>query len=330
MKVLVTGGLGVNGAWTVRRLLNEGHDVVVMDTRPEFDLLPDIRDNFEFTQHDLRDVDGLTELMASRRIDAVAHLAAMVGLPADLYQAFAINAQGSVGVLEAAHRAGVRRVVYTSSKAVYAPIVGKYAHPGYEPVPEDYPRGPTPGLRAYGASKILSEEAGQVYAERYGLEFVALRFGLIYGPGKKARHGPIGLHSRIIENALLGHPTTVTHGGDQGDDMMYTKDVAQAVTKACTAQLGTWVYNIGTGRVATLHDLAAAVRIRFPDASINIGPGFEFLGIGPVHCVMDISRAQRDLGYAPEYDLKAGVDDYVESIGQLGLQPQAQSTESSW
>uniref|UniRef100_UPI0013004277 NAD-dependent epimerase/dehydratase family protein n=1 Tax=Nocardia aurea TaxID=2144174 RepID=UPI0013004277 len=214
--------------------------------------------------------------------------------------------------------------------AVYAPIVGEYAHPDYRPVPEDYPRGPTPGLRAYGASKILSEEAGQVYADRYGVEFVALRFGLIYGPGKKARHGPIGLHSRIIENAMLGEPTTVTFGGDQGDDMMYTKDVAQAVAKACTAQPNSWVYNIGTGRPATLHDFATAVRTRFPQAAIDIGPGFEFLGIGPVHCVMDISRAEQDLGYAPEYDLEAGVADYVDSLDKLGLKPQAHSTESSW
>jgi UDP-glucose 4-epimerase len=331
MRVLVTGGLGVNGAWTVRRLLNEGHEVLVTDTRPEFDLLPDIRDDFEFAQLDLRDVAGLTDLMSSRRIEVIAHLAAMVGMPADLYQAFAVNAQGSVGVLEAARQAGVSRVVYTSSKAVYAPITGKHGHPEYRPVPENYPRGPTPGLRAYGASKILSEEAGQVYSERYGIEFVALRFGLIYGPGKKARHGPIGLHSRIVENAILGSPTIVAHGGEQGDDMMYTKDVAQAITKATTtANLGSWVYNIGTGHANTLHDFAAAVRNRFPRAAIEIGPGFEFLGIGPVHCVMDISRATRDLGYAPEYDLDTGVADYVESLELLGLQSQPQTTESAW
>jgi UDP-glucose 4-epimerase len=330
MKVLVTGGLGVNGAWTVRRLLTEGHDVVVTDTRPEFDLLPDIRHDFEFSQLDLRNVHELTELMKSRRIEVVAHLAAMVGVPTDLHQSFAVNAQGSVGVLEAAHQAGAARVVYTSSKAVYAPITGNYAHPHYQPVPEDYPRGPTPGLRAYGASKILSEEAGQVYSERYGFEFVALRFGLIYGPGKKARHGPIGMHSRIIENAMLGAPTTVARGGDQGDDMMYTKDVAQAITKAATVHPGSWVYNIGTGRASTLHDFADAVRNRFPDAVIEVGPGLEFLGIGPVHCVMDITSAQRDLGYAPEYDLKAGVADYVDSLAQLGLQPKSQTTESAW
>ncbi|MEU5930592.1 NAD-dependent epimerase/dehydratase family protein [Streptomyces antimycoticus] len=331
MKVLVTGGLGVNGAWAVRRLLAEGHQVTVLDVRPDFDLLPDLEPHFEFVQQDLMDVEGLGRLMASQRIDTVAHLAAVVVAPSDPYRAFEVNALGSVGVLEAARQAEVRRVVYTSSKAVYAPITGEFAHPTYVPVTEDYPRGPTPGLRAYGASKILSEEAGRVYAERFGMDFVALRFGAIYGPGKKARHGPVGVHSRIIENAMLGVPATVGRGGQQGDDMMYAKDVAQAIVRACTStNLGSWVYNIGTGVRTTLEDFADAVRARYPSADITIGRGFEYLGIGPVHGVMDITRARRDLGYEPEFDLASGVADYAESLARLGIEPQAQTDESSW
>jgi UDP-glucose 4-epimerase len=331
MRVLVTGGLGVNGAWAVRRYLEEGHQVTVLDNRPGFDLLPDIRQDFEFVQADLLDVDTMTALARDRNIEAIAHLAAMVDATTDPYLAFNVNAMGTVGVLEAARRAGVGRVVYTSSKAQYGPFAGDYGHPTYKPVPEDYPRGPAVGLRAYGASKILSEEAGRVFSATYGVEFAALRFGLIFGPGKKARHGPIGLHSRIVENAMLGVQTVIEKGGDQGDDMMYTKDVAQAIVRATTSSaLRSWVYNIGRGEAVTLHDFADAVRSSFPSAVIELGPGFEYLGIGPVHCVMDISAARADLGYKPEFDLKTGVADYVKSMALLRIAPQAQTTQSGW
>lgn len=331
MKLLVTGGLGVNGAWSIRRLLDEGHDVTVVDIRPQFDLVPDIKDEFEFVQADLLDVENLTKVAKDRDIEVIAHLAAMVDATTDPYQAFQVNAMGTVGLLEAARKADVSRVVYTSSKAQYAPFIGEYGHPTYKAVPEDYPRGPTPGLRAYGASKILSEEAGRVFADRFGIEFVALRFGAIFGPGKKARHGPIGLHSRMIENAMLDVPTVIGHGGDQGDDMMYTKDVAQAIVRACTSTtLGSLVYNIGRGQLVTIRDFAAAVRTSFPAAKIDIGSGLEYLGIGPVHCVMDISKARRDLGYEPQFDLASGVADYVKELAHLGIEPEAQTSPSTW
>lgn len=331
MRVLVTGGLGVNGAWTVRRYLNEGHEVTVLDVRPGFDLVTDIRRDFEFIEADLLDVDALTITVRERNIETIAHLAAIVDATTDPYMAFNVNAMGTVGVLEAARRADVGRVVYTSSKAQYAPFVGQYAHPTYKPVPEDYPRGPAPGLRAYGAAKILSEEAGRVFSSKYGLDFVALRFGAIFGPGKMARHGPIGVHSRMVENAMLNVDTVIDQGGDQGDDMMYTKDVAQAIVRASTSStLGSWVYNIGRGECVTLHDFADAIRSSFPSAAIEVRPGYEYLGIGPVHCTMDISAARTDLGYEPEYTLASGVADYVKSMTILGIAPQAQTSQSRW
>lgn len=331
MKVFVTGGVGVNGAWVVRRLLAEGHEVVVSDVRPAFELLRDVQDQFAFAAADTRDVEALAELLRFHRIDVVAHLAAIVDATTDPFLAFDVNAQGTVSVLEAARRADVRRVVYTSSKAQYGPFEGAAAHPTYEPITEDYPRGPMAGLRAYGAAKILSEEAGRVYTERFGIEFTALRFGLIYGPGKKARHGPIALHSRMIENAMLGVPTVIESGGDQLDDTMYAKDVAQAIVRAVEApRLARPAYNIGRGVGTSLRDFADVIRTSYPDASIEIGPGLEYLGLGPVHCVMDISRARAELGYEPVFDLEAGVKDYVESLALIGMEPAAQTTQSRW
>jgi UDP-glucose 4-epimerase len=186
-------------------------------------------------------------------------------------------------------------------------------------------------MRVYSASKILAEEAGRQFAESFGLEFVALRFSTIYGPGKKARHGPIGVYSRIIENAMLGVPTVVEKGGDERDDLVYVRDVAQGIVRALTAdRVGHWVYNMGGGGVCSLGDFAAAVRQVLGDVRIDIGGGRDPLGLGPIYGRLDITRAARDLGYAPEYDLARGIADYAESLRRLDLQPTAQESQSSW
>lgn len=331
MRVLITGGLGVNGAWVARRLVDEGHEVTVADVRPDLSLVPDLQDRVEVASVDVRDLAALQRVLQAGRIERVAHLAAIVPAGADPYLGFSVNAQGTVNVLEAARTSGVRRVVFTSSRAAYAPFTGEHGSPAYRPVPEEHPREPLPSMRVYSVCKILAEEAGKQFADSFGLEFVALRFATIYGPGKKARHGPIGVYSRIIENAMLGVPTVIEQGGEEADDLVYVRDVAQGIVRALTVdRLGHWVYNIGGGGVSTLHDFAAAVRQVLGDVRIEIGGGRDPLGLGPIYGRLDISRAAADLGYAPEYDLARGVADYMESLRRLDLQPTAQESESSW
>jgi UDP-glucose 4-epimerase len=163
---------------------------------------------------------------------------------------------------------------------------------------------------------------GLNYQRNYGLEFVILRFGSTYGPGKLARHGAVGLHSRIIEAAMAGKETRLPQGADQKDDMVYNADTAHAVVLACFAEgLEHRVFNIATGVASTLSDLARAVKALYPQAVIEIGPGLDYYGGGGGYSVFDISRAQRELGYSPRFDLAAGVRHYVETMARLGLKP---------
>jgi UDP-glucose 4-epimerase len=320
MRVMVTGGLGVNGAWVVRELLAGGHDPVAVDVQADFRLLPDLEGQIEFEQLDVRDLDGLERVMRSRDVECVAHLAALIPADRDPHAGFEINAMGTVNVLEAARRSEVRRVAFTSSKAVYAAMTGRHGHPEYVPIDESHPRAPFPRLRVYSASKILAEEAGCQYADAYGLEFLALRFAAIYAPGKHDRQANIGVLATIVENAMRGEPVRVEHGGDQGDDMMYVKDVANAVVRACVAERPrNWAFNVGTGTASTLREFADAVRAAVPGADIEVGAGFDHLGLGPMYCVMDISRARDELGYEPRYGLREGVADYVATARALGL-----------
>ncbi len=314
MKVAVTGGLGVNGAPVVEKLVEEGHDVVVIDTRDDRSLLKDRAADVRVEVGDICDLCGLEAVLAGERFEVMVHMAAVMpeACQENPYLGYSVNAQGTVTVLEAARRAGVRRVVLTSSRAVFAPVEGRFGHPTYDPIDEAYPRDPLPALHVYGWSKCLSEAAGSSFAEAYGIEFVSLRFGTIYGPGKKARHGAIAVHSKLIEGAAVGDPVHIPAGGDQADDMIYVGDVARAVALAVdAAHLPSDSYNIGSGRASTLADLCAAIRNLVPTADVSVGPGLDYIGYGPLYCLFDISRAEAELGYRPAFDLEAGVADYL-------------------
>jgi UDP-glucose 4-epimerase len=331
MKVLVTGGLGVNGVWVARDLLERGAEVVAMDLRRDFSLAPDLEGELEFVAGDVTDLRGILNTLRGAGFDAIAHLAILSPGSPDVYRGYLTNAMGTVNVLEAARLGDVPRVVFTSSKAVYSPFDGRHGPPDYEPVPETHPLAPLAAMRVYSSSKILCESAGVQFAEAYGLEFLALRFATIYGPGKKARHGPVGLHSRMIENAMLGEPTTIESGGEEADDMVYVKDVASSIALACTSPAPRdRLFNIGTGRVATLRDFAAAVAEAVPGARIEVGDGFDYLGFGRIYGAMDISLASSQLGYQPRFDLRAGVRDYVEETRELGLETSAKQSPDRW
>jgi UDP-glucose 4-epimerase len=332
-RIGVIGGLGVIGPWLIRRLLAEGTEVFTIDVRDDVSLLPDVADRFTRCTADVRDVDALTAVLADRGpINALANLAVADAGASDPYLSFSVNGHGSVTVLEAARRTGVPRVIYASSKAAYGRILAPYGHPEFEPLPEDHPLSVHPDLPVYSASKRYGEDAGVLYAERFGLEFAAMRFATIVGPGKQARHGPTSIQSRMIENAVAGVGTVGEAGGDQRDDMVYVKDVAAGLASALlTKQLGHQAYNLGSGRLSTLRDLAAAIRENIADVEIDIGPGLNYLvGLRDAYALMDMSRAQSDLGYEPAYDLPAAVSDYAKELIALGVAVAANEAQSAW
>ncbi|MBI2953726.1 MAG: NAD-dependent epimerase/dehydratase family protein [Chloroflexi bacterium] len=323
MNVLVTGGLGVNGAWVVRELVAKGVRPVVIENRLDTSLIADIVNQVELAVADITDIACLIRNLKRYDVTHVLHLAALMPdqAQADPLLGFRVNAMGTVNVLEAARIVGVERVVFTSSKGVYGRVRGEHGYPTYRPLNEDYPTNPT---NVYDVAKLASEGMGFNYHQNYGLDFIALRFSTIYGPGKLARHGNIAQHSKIIENSMLGKPTNIAQGADERDDMVYVKDVAQGIVRACFARdLQHRVFNIGTGMGTTLVDFANAVRLFYPDASIQLGPGLNYMG-GTRGCfvIFDISRARQELGYEPVYDIQDGVEDYVETMKRLNIAPQ--------
>ena len=320
MRVLITGGMGVIGAEASRKFVREGHRPVLYSRHRDEALIRDIVDKVDIELGSILDRARLGEVIKSRGVTHVVHTAAYISAlsakhPAESVE---INVMGTVNVLEAARAANVERVVYTSAKGVYGPLLGDYGAPTYKLITEDQPKEPK---RIYDSAKLMGEHA-TLYWGTLGLDVVVLRFATTYGPGKTARHGNMGVTSQIIERPASGQPFRLAQGGDEKDDFIYNKDSALGIYLATMAKnLTSRVFNIGTGVGVTLKDVAAILRRHLPNAVIDVGPGLNFLGSPyPMHGVYDISRAQKELGYRPEFDLERGIADYLESLQRLKLQ----------
>jgi len=312
MRILITGGLGVNGAVVTRQLVERGVRPLVTDYRADFSLVPGLWDHFDFVQGDVTDLQFVTGLLKRARVEAIIHLAAFISpdMEREPFRSFLVNAQGSAYLLEAAHQAGIRRFIAASSRAVYGPTPENVGTPGYESIGEEYPKRP---INAYDVTKLAAEQLGSVYRRFLGLEFAALRFAGVYGPGKQARHGKMSLRSRLVEEPVEGRPVKVARGGDQLDDMIYVEDAAAALIEAAFAKrLGFAAYNIGSGVGHTIKEYADAVRAVIPDAIIEVGPGGNPLGFDVNRAaIFDVSRAKSDFGFEARFDLQEGVRDYI-------------------
>jgi UDP-glucose 4-epimerase len=319
MKVLITGGLGVNGAVTARLMVQEGLRPVLMDNRMDLTLMGDIKDRVDIIVGDICDQAALEKTVDDYKVTHIAHLAALMPEPAeaDPRLGVKVGVNGTINVLEVARAKSIKRVVFTSSKAAYGEITGEYAPPTCKPVREDHPKRPAD---LYGSIKVCCEEVGRYYRETYGIEFIALRFVSIYGPGKEARHGPLSFYGQLIEKARSGERWLIPQGGDQLNDAVYVGDVGRSIYLAIKAPAPEeWTFNIGTGKAWTPRDFLHAAAKLFPNHKIELGSGPSKLGRSKQsYCVFDISAAEKYLGYEPAYDVERGVRDYVATLERLG------------
>jgi nucleoside-diphosphate-sugar epimerase len=324
MSILVIGGMGSIGSFITRRLVELGMEPVVYSRHKNMLFLSDIEKKIVHAQGDVMDLDTLTRTIKDYKIERIIDMAAILSAKSEADPALAVrmNVEGTTNVLEAAIRCNVKRVVYAGAKGSYSETTGEYGHPTYKPLPEDYPTEKCMGF--YGLTKLFGEKIGLKYQEKYGIEFVAIRYSSTWGPGKLI-HGPSPhtLHAGIIENAMLGKPIRHPQGADQKDDLIYHKDSANGTVLACLAEKFSYsLFNIATGVGVTLMDFARVVKNLYPSAEIEIGPGLDFLMKNHnTYSVFDIGRARTELGFYPQYDVEKGVADYVEMMKLLKIEP---------
>src|SRR5882672_6925023 len=199
MKVMITGGMGVIGAETSRKFVNEGHRPVVFARHRDDALIGDIVDKIDFEQGDVLDMPRVLQALKKHQVTHVVHAAGFVGAVSAANPALSIqvNVMGLVNVLEASRALDVKRVVFTSAKGVYGPVTGEYGAPTWKPMSEDLPARPK---RIYDSAKLMGENICTYYNDHMGIETVSLRFSSTYGPGKTARHGPMAAMTRTISS----------------------------------------------------------------------------------------------------------------------------------
>lgn len=304
MNIMVTGGTGFIGSHVLRELLQQGHKSVAFEYFPNTELIADIVDRVRVVKGDVTDLTSIIDTIKKNSVTHVVHTVSLLTTESQKrpFAALKTNVEGTVNILEAARLMDLDQVVYMSSTAVYG-----YTEEG-ELVDEEYPHRP---VTIYGATKLLCEHYGINYNAEYGLGFIALRFPIVYGPWQSSRG--FSSFKEIIEKPLLGQPARVSIGGDHKYDGVYVKDVACAIVSACFARKPKHrIFNIGTGEMYTLRDLANIVRKIIPSAIFEIGPGIDVAE--PVRGPLNIARAKEELGYRPRFTLEDGVKDYIQVI----------------
>ena len=306
MRALVTGAAGFIGSTLVDRLLADGHTVVGIDdlSSGRTANLEAARafDRFEFVQADVVDAD-LIGLLAQIAPEVVYHLAAQIDVRrsvADPEFDATVNVVGTVRLAEAARRAGVRKVVHTSSGgSVYG-------------VPSDYPTSetaPTDPASPYAASKVAGEIYLNTFRHLYGMDCSHVAPSNVYGP-RQDPHGEAGVVAIFINALLAGEPTTVFGEGGNTRDYVYVGDVVDAFVRASGTAGAGQRFNIGTGVETSdraLHTAVAAA-VGAPDE-----PRFAPPRLGDLaRSCLDVRKAEMVLGWRPRVRLDEGLRQTVE------------------
>ncbi len=298
--VLVTGTSGLVGYQVALRLHEAGTNVLGLDIRP-----PPEGAAFPHMVADAGSLDTVTRAMAGR--PNVVHAGAVSGpmlLRDNPYGIAQANLGASMAVFEAAHRQGVRRLVWLSSIAVYG------NQQTLDPVTEAATQIPQ---SFYGQTKVAGEALLRGYTAHYGLAAVALRLSSVFGPRRQTE---CGLRA-VIEAGLLGRTATVAAAGSSYRQYVHVEDAAQAVLCAlAAAQPPGFAYNITGGTYETEADLARMITEYLPTLSIAHGPPAWNEGhLGP----LVIEAAEQDLGYRPQVPLRQGLADLHRHLASLSL-----------
>lgn len=310
---LVTGGAGFIGSNICETLLNLGYTVRCLDnlsTGKKENIEPFMSNpNFTFLEYDIRNLDQCVE--ATKGVDYVLNEAAWGSVPRSiemplLYEE--INIRGTLNMMEASRRNGVKKFVYASSSSVYGdhPVLPK--------------KEGTEGklLSPYALTKHVDEEYGRLYKDLYGLDTYGLRYFNVFG----RRQDPDGAYAAVIPKFIKqlknGEVPTINGDGRQSRDFTYVENVVEANLKACLAssEAGGEAFNIGAGGreylIDVYNDICDAL-------GVKVEPVFGPPRKGDIRdSNADISKARELLGYDPEYDfakgIKLAIDWYMENL----------------
>jgi nucleoside-diphosphate-sugar epimerase len=294
---LVTGGAGFIGSHLVESLLADGHFVRILDN-----FVTGKRENIPLGATLIEGDVGDAEIVrkAAQGVDGIFHLAAIPSVPLsveDPVGTFRTNVMGTLHVLDAARLAGVKRVVATSSSAVY----------GDQPTPHSTDAVARP-MSPYGMHKFMGEKLAAMFSSIYGLQTVSLRHFNVYGP----RMADTGAYASVINIFLNQHrkgiPLTIIGDGEQTRDFVHVSDVVRAYkTATINESIGRGeVFNVGTGQGRTVNQVAALIGgpvEHLPPRKGDI-----------LHSVADVSKTKELLGWEANKSFEEGLNELLNYV----------------
>jgi len=305
MSVFITGGYGHIGSWIAYLFAKNNQDVIIYDINnkcPEY--LENYQEKFLFIQGDVLDFAKLTDTIKEyhRDIEGIIHTVAIMGefVPKNPYFNIQLNVMGLLNILELSRIFGIKKIVFTSTGAIYGEKKGKAKEEdGIKP------------LDLYAASKAAAELIGLQYANNYQIDFRIGRLYFVYGPGRMP--STFFTLYKLTFGILEGiERLTSIRGGDQIIDFTYILDAAQGIYLLFNKNNpDSRIYNFSSGESYKVEEVIALCKkyTYFP-VDISLGKGIL------MHRVegLDITRAKKELGYQPKYSIEEGVKLYSEWI----------------
>jgi UDP-glucose 4-epimerase len=307
-KILVTGGCGLVGSTTIDLLLRDCSpaQVVILDDMSRGTLanvenaLKDPR--VTLIRGDIRDVDVVRN--ATQGMDAVIHLAALriTACAAEPRAAMGVMCDGSFNVVEAAHLAGVKKIVAASTASIYGLA---------EVFPTQENHHPYNNRTWYGASKIMLEGLLRSFNDMYGLPYVALRYFNVYGPRMDIYGKYTEVLIRWMERIAAGQSPLILGDGKQTMDFVYIEDIARSNIFALQSEASDEVFNVASGEETSLNDLAAALlKVMGSDLKPEYGPERTVNSVS--RRLADTMKAENMLGFKAQVGLEEGLSNLVE------------------
>ncbi|MGQ9680302.1 MAG: NAD-dependent epimerase/dehydratase family protein [Candidatus Bathyarchaeia archaeon] len=311
VKIIVTGGAGYIGSYLIKKLIENGFFVISIDNliNGDYRFLKKYEDDsLKLVRGDIRDLDLLEREFADA--DHVIHLAAISTLDKcyeDPEEAVSVNVYGTFQILEAAKRTGVKRIIFSSSAAVYG-------EPRTSLVDESHPVQP---LNLYGITKLSGEKLIESYSVTEDIESVVLRFGNVFGVGLYTHWDSV--IPKFVKQALDHVPLTIYGGGESIREFVHVEDIVKAIMLAVNSKEVSYdLFNVG-GEAMSVRDVASIVsgevkKVAGFDVKLIHLP--ERRGEAKKICFR-MDKIEKKLGYKREYTVKQGVSQLIEYYNRI-------------
>ena len=315
MKILVTGGAGFIASHVADAYVGAGNEVVILDDLSR-GAKRNVNPKARFYQCDIRDREAVESIFLSEKPGIVNHHAAQMDVRRGVREPHfdaQVNILGSLNVIESAVAHGARRFIYAATAGA------GYGEPKQIPVPENYPINP---ITPYGISKHTVEHYLFTFQFLYGLQYVVLRYGNVYGP-RQSSQGEAGVFAIFSEQMLSGIQPVIYGDGQKVRDYVFVSDVVRA-NVAALANGTNEIFNIGSG-VAT-KDLEIFEQVRNLLGKAEVQPQYVPRRPGEIDRIsLDISKAARLLDWAPQVPLAEGAQRTVRYFQDTALASSAAS-----